>query len=99
MAFETPRAPQDEWTARLYERHGLPEEPSARDIEPVAKKLWEDPDSRREAAELMLGHRIDARALEADPDTRGVIAVLRDPAEAFGMLLLLRSVQRHEREG
>jgi hypothetical protein len=59
----------------------------------VANELWQDPDNRHDIAEMMLGHRIDSRVLQQDRELAGIIGVLRDPDEAFGTLLLYRSME------
>lgn len=62
--FQAPRLPKDNWAARLYQKYGLGENPSLKEIEPIATKLLGNVSTAIEGAELMLGRRIDAKETE-----------------------------------
>jgi hypothetical protein len=106
--FEAPQVPQGRWVAGLFEKHGLGETPSLADIEPVAKGLWEDPRTKLEAAELVLGRRVDSGEISADPTLAGEISadptlaavyLTPDADQAFGLLLLVKDMETDRSAG
>ncbi len=91
--FERPRQPMDEWTGRLYEKHGLGETPSLEKIEPVATELLSNPLTAIEGAELVLGRRVDGSP-EKEPDVLPVIATPGfSGEERFGLLLMQKEIE------
>jgi hypothetical protein len=95
--FTKRRQPQDEWVARLLEKHGLAPDASLAEIEPKAKELWPAAATRHDATELVLGRIVDARELGQNPFL-GAIAMTSDPTEAFGGLLLARTIEEIQAE-
>ena len=93
--FRAPQEPQDEWTAKLYEKYELEATPSLEKIEPVATKLLGNPLTFISGAELTLGRRVDAK----DPEVIPIIATPGLSAEdKFGLLLLQKEVENIQRE-
>jgi hypothetical protein len=91
--FERPRPPLDEWTGRLYEKHGLGESPSLEKIEPVATELLSNPLTSIEGAELVLGRRVDGSP-DKEPE---VLPLIMTPGfsgeDKFGLLLMQKQVE------
>ncbi len=82
------RRPTDKaLVARVRAAHGLPEDASLAEIEPVAKALWERMPARPEVMEMILGRVIDSDDIMTDPEI-GRLVLLEDPEQAFSMLSL-----------
>lgn len=80
-----------EYIAKLREKHGIAQEASLEEIEPIARTLLENPGTALSAAELVLNRRVDGR--------EKMIAQMIMPGlgfttgERFGMLLLERTTE------
>ena len=93
--FTTPQIPKDEETRNLYERHNLPPTPTLGEIEPIAMTLLERDDSIIEAAQLILGRRVDAQELMLG-NTGSLVPFLLlapSPDRRFGILLLQKGIE------
>lgn len=80
--FEMSRDAQDEYTARLWRKHGLGEHPSFAEMEPVAQRLMGDFRTFLEGASMVLCRHVGAQ--EGDI----VQAMFFPERERFGLLLL-----------
>lgn len=92
-AFQRPQVPQDEWTARQYEKYGLGTTPSLEEIEPKATELLSNPLTALAGAELVLGRRVDGNP-EKEPEVLPVVATPGfSGAERFGLLLMQKEIE------
>jgi len=98
--FTTPIEPQDQWTIEQYRKHGLPQNPTLKQVEPVATKLLKDSKGFIPAAELVLGRRVDARELTEGGGINCLSLAFSLPTEGkkFGGLLLVRTVEESARQ-
>lgn len=88
--FSRPQSPIDGYAAGLYDEYGLSPTPSMADIEPIAKDLLSDVTTVLDGMSLVLGRRVDAQELTADPKL-GMVMMMGEPGTKFGILLLMRS--------
>lgn len=92
-AFQRPIEPQDEWTARLYQRHGFGANPSLEEVEAKATELLSNPLTAIAGAEIVLGRRVDGNR-EKEPDVLPLIATPGlSGSERFGLLLMQRDIE------
>jgi hypothetical protein len=91
--FDKPQVPHDEWTAKQYEKHGLGETPSLKEIEPKATELLSNLQTSIAGAELVLGRRVDGD-LENEPDVLPIIGTPGITAEEkFALLLMQKTIE------
>lgn len=84
----------DNWVSKLRRKHGIADEASFEDIEPVALMLLEDVRTSLSAAELVLNRRVGAK--------EKMIAQMIYPSipvkDKFGMLLMEYEVEKRMKE-
>jgi len=91
--FLRPQVPQDEWTARQYEKYGLGATPSLEEIEATATELLSSPLTSIAGAELVLGRWVNGN-LEKEPEVLPIIAGRGlSGVDRFGLLLMQRGVE------
>ncbi len=95
--FNGRRAPQDPLVAELLEKHGLPQDASLQEIEPVVVQLWENVGTRLTAAEMVLGRRVDGSEPNQNPLLRETL-LTDDPAYGFASLFMLRDLEESQAE-
>lgn len=93
--FEKRVQPYDEWVGRLREKHGLSQDASLKDIEPVATKLLGDPTTAIDAAELVLNRRVDG---EEKMIAQLIFIPGLSAEERFGLLLMERQSEELMRQ-
>ncbi len=91
--FNRPQVPQDEWTARQYEKYGLGATPSLEEIEAKATELLSSPLTALAGAELVLGRRVDGNP-KKEPEVLPLVAAPEfSGEERFGLLLMQKGVE------
>lgn len=95
--FNKRRTVQDPWVASLLEKHELASDASLEEIEPKAKELWEDMTTRLDSVEMVLGRRVDGSEPSQNPDL-GSVMLTADTSEAFGGLLMLKTLEELQAE-
>ncbi|EKD87317.1 MAG: hypothetical protein ACD_36C00147G0001 [uncultured bacterium] len=88
--FIQPIQPQDQWTAKLYEKYGFITPPSLEELELKVTQMLEDPLEALSAAEMMLGRRVDAQDKEVTPI---LFNLGLSGAEKFGLLLIQKTLE------
>lgn len=88
--FEKPKKAGDAIVAKSRQKHGLGDEVSMAEIEPVAKELLGSPLTSLEAAQLVLNRRVDGkeRMIAEMLFTQGLSA-----DDKFAMLLMEKAVE------
>jgi len=91
--FDRPTDCDDSYVLHQYQKLGLGENPTLREIEPVAIQMMEDK-KFLEAAGLVLGRRVDAQETREGSNLAFIsLLAFLNPNNAFGFLLLQRDVE------
>jgi hypothetical protein len=94
--FQRKDASGDSYIAQLRVEHGIPEQASLEDIEPIVRTLLGNPGTALRAAELVLNRRVDGRERLIGQMVMPGLGF--DTDQRFGMLVIERTTEDLMRE-